>query len=98
MYSSECVNCPLQEVCTQYWPSREGEGGEGGGSVTHDNVTITAGSVKHGTLTQRTFSVLHHSQVRVNERRRGKGESMCILGLGFTNLSCTCIYNIKGTI
>ena len=53
----------VQEVCRQYWPSRE-EDGEGA-SVTHGDFTITAGGVKHGTLTQRAFIVVHNAQVNM---------------------------------
>ena len=46
----------LQEVCSQYWPNADE-------AATYGEFTVIASSVKEGTLTQRSFGVVHHSQV-----------------------------------
>ena len=63
----------VQEVCYQYWPSEVGGGEE---EVTHGEFTITAGSVKYDTITQRTLTLVHHSQVRNNIPRTSHFKGM----------------------
>ena len=45
----------FQEVCSQYWPNDE--------VATYGEFTVIANSAKEGTLTQRSFGLVHQSQV-----------------------------------